>query len=83
MYPPCNAHALYFYLWPARHRTAFPRYHIKCTISQKNFIEPKMCALISTTIFSEIFLIQTKLSDIFIVKVLRGQCEVPVILVLF
>jgi len=49
-YPTCNAHAPYFYLWPAPIYSAFAHYLINGTILKK-IIEHKMCVLIFSTTF--------------------------------
>ena len=50
-YPPCNAHAPYFHLWPARFYSVFPHYLIKGAIFEKKNFEYKMCVLIFSTTF--------------------------------
>jgi len=84
-YPACNAPAPYCHLWPAPLYNISPHYLINRTIlvKKKNVTEHKMCVLIFSTNFPEIFLILRRNERDVITNVYRSACKVPVLGVKF
>jgi hypothetical protein len=83
-YPGCNAHAPSCLLWPAPLQNIFPHYLINMRdFRGKKVIEPKLCVLIFSTTFDEIFLILRRRERDIIININRSSCKVPVILIRF
>ena len=54
-YPACNAHAPYYYLWPARLHNSFPQYLINKIFEKKKLLSIK-CVFIFFLLFFKTFL---------------------------
>ena len=74
MYPACNTHAPYCYLWPVWRYHIFP--HFLTIFEKKKVMEHKRCVLIFATNLSDTFLILRRIRRDIIINVAASPCKV-------